>query len=84
MIIWYCVQNVFECVCLLLLGLFYFVLGNLQPALRSKMRHIQLAVIATCGVMKKYGVDAVMKPILEDIKNLVRYTLRVYLVHVFH
>ena len=75
-------QHVCEDVYSLSLGLFYFVLGNLQPALRSKMKHIQLAAIATCGVMKKYGIDVVMKPILEDIKKLVRYTY--YLTYMFH
>ena len=59
------------CVCGLDVGLFYFVLGNLPPALRSKLGHIQLVAIAKSHVVKKYGANAILKPIVEDIKKLV-------------
>lgn len=51
-------------------GLFYFVLGNLLPMFRSKLRRINLLAIAKCEHIKKYGIDVVLKPILEDIKKL--------------
>ena len=53
------------------LGLFYFILGNLLPMFRSKLRRINLAAIAKCEQIKKYGINAVLKPIMEDIKKLV-------------
>ena len=74
-----CVHKSRKCVCVFydvffcsILGLFYFVLGNLHPALRSKMKYIHLAAIAPAGLIKTYGANTIMKLIVEDIKKLVR------------
>lgn len=53
------------------IGVFYFTLGNIPPEFRSKIRQIQLAAIVKCDHIKKYGVNAVLKPILDDVKQLV-------------
>ena len=48
---------------------FHFVLANFQPALHSKMGHVQLATIANPELMKTYGADAVAEPIIKDNKT---------------
>ena len=56
---------------MLKLAVFYFTLCNLAPKLRSKVRHIQLAAIAKSEHLKKYGANAILQPIIQDIKKLV-------------
>ena len=51
--------------------MFYFVLGNVSPLFRSKIRHIQLVALAKSERLKKYGVNAILEPIVNDIKKLV-------------
>ena len=60
------------CTCDLDVDLFYFVLGNLPPALRSKLGHIKLVAITKSSVVKNYGANAILKPVVEDVKKLVR------------
>ena len=53
------------------IAVFYFVLGNLPPLFRSKVSRIQLAAIVKSELLKKYGANKILKPIIEDIKKLV-------------
>lgn len=53
-------------------AVFYFVLGNVSPLFRSKTRHIQLVALAKSEYVKKYGVNAILGPLIDDIKKLVR------------
>ncbi|KAJ8018245.1 hypothetical protein HOLleu_43866 [Holothuria leucospilota] len=48
----------------------YFVLGNLSPVYRSKLHHIQLAVLCPSLYVKKYGLHSIFTPLLEDLKIL--------------
>ena len=50
---------------------FYFVVANVHPMFRSKLKHIQLVALARSEDMKKYGANTILKPIVEDIKKLV-------------
>lgn len=52
------------------LGLFYYTLGNLDPVLRSSLKNIHLLCIAEYGLIKKYGIENVMKPIVEALLEL--------------
>ena len=47
-------------------GIWYFTLGNVPPKFRSKTKQIQLAAVVKSMYIKKYGVNAVLKPILDD------------------
>ena len=49
--------------------MFYFVIGNVVPMFRSKVRRIQLAAIAKSELLKKYGMNAILEPIVADIKS---------------
>jgi len=52
-------------------GAFYFTLGNLSPKYRSKLSSIYLLALVKSKFISEYGMDAVLKPILDDIKKLV-------------
>ena len=54
------------------LSFFYFNLGNLSPKLRSKLSGIQLLAISKHKLVGEYGMDAVLQPIIDDLKKLVR------------
>lgn len=51
-------------------GLFYYVLGNIDPALRSGLNTIQLLCIVRCIHIEKYGMDVILQPFVEDIQKL--------------
>ena len=50
--------------------MFYYTLGNLSPKYRSFLRAIQLACVAPVSVVNKYGVDAVLAPVVQQLKKL--------------
>ena len=52
------------------LGLFYYIIANLRPELRSTYRCIQLISIVMSPVLIKYGFDEVLKPFVRDVNNL--------------
>jgi len=56
-----------------ILGIFYFTLGNLRPNSRSKLSSINLLAIVKEKIVKKYGMDTILKPVVTDIKKLVSH-----------
>ena len=52
------------------IGFFYYQLANICCKHRSKLKSIHL--FATCKVdyIKKYGIDEILKPLLEELKIL--------------
>ena len=52
------------------LGLFYYVLGNIQPKYRSALKVIQLIAAVTYPLLKEYGYEHVLEPFIEDVKKL--------------
>ena len=56
--------------CLLYRQLLFFI-GNLPPKYRSKLSSIQLLAIVKTNCLSTYGMDAVLHPIVEDLKKLV-------------
>ena len=55
------------------IGVFYFVLGNLQPKYRSKLKAIQLVALCKTSYVKKYSLNQVLEPIIQDLTHLVRH-----------
>lgn len=51
-------------------GMFYYVLGNLRPELRSTQRAIQLIACVECPVLEKYGFEKVLAPFIKDVNTL--------------
>ena len=52
------------------LDIFYYTLGNLSPKVRSKHCAVRLLGIANFQVVKKYGHNAILKPIIEHVQKL--------------
>ena len=77
-------KNFLLCV---LIGAFYFTLGNLPPKYRSRLTSIHLLALVKSNFISEYGMDAVMKPFIEDLKKLVNtqfifvYCLMLIFVH---
>lgn len=53
-------------------GMFYFLLGNLHPKYRSKLKAIQLLALCKTSYLKKYSLTPLLKHIVDDLKELVR------------
>lgn len=52
------------------LGGFYMILGNIPPKYRSQLYVIQLAILCMSSLIKTECFDAVMQPLLQDLKLL--------------
>ena len=57
--------------------MFYYLLGNVQPKYRSQLKAIQLVAVANSAVVDTIGVDAVLEPLVKDIKRLEKVTDKV-------
>ena len=42
----------------------------MKPSLRSKLNNIQLLLLAKYLTVAEFGIDRILKPIIEDIKKL--------------
>jgi hypothetical protein len=51
-------------------GAFYYTLGNVGPLYRSSLKSIQLLCLCKTLYIKKYGIDAVLQPFMNDLRKL--------------
>jgi hypothetical protein len=51
-------------------GVIYLTLGNIHPKHRSTLNSIQLLAVATYPVIKQYGIDTLMEPIMNDLARI--------------
>lgn len=51
-------------------GIFYYMLGNIDPKYRSNLHVIQLLCVVTTPLLKKYGINQILEPLMTDIKEL--------------
>ena len=51
-------------------AMFYYLLGNLHPKYRSQLKAIQLVAVANSSVVDAVGIDAILKPLIDDVKKL--------------
>ncbi len=56
---------------IIIAGMFYFSLGNVQLKYRSKLSSIKLLCIVKSKHVSLYGMDRVLEPIVTDIKKMV-------------
>ena len=52
------------------LGVILFALGNIPPKYWSILRTIQLVLAATCPMIENNGLCIILKPFVDDLKNL--------------
>lgn len=57
-------------------GILYYTLGNLDPKLRSSLKSIHLLSIAKYEIICKYGIENLLKPVVDDVLKLERVRLR--------
>ena len=50
--------------------MFYYLLGNVRPKFHSQLKVIQLVAVVKASVIESNGIDAIVKPVAEDIKKL--------------
>ena len=52
-------------------GMFYYIVGNIDPRLRSRLQTIQLMAVAHTQHIDKYGINEILKKtLMEEIKKL--------------
>lgn len=61
-------------------GQFYYILGNLEPRLRSTLKGIQLIACITSPNMKKYGLKKVLMPFIDDVNKLSKVIILLVLI----
>ena len=61
--------------------MFYFSLSNLSPHLRSSLKSIYLVTVAYFTDIDKYGVDKILEPLMDDIKQLEQASSTINCVH---
>ena len=52
------------------LDMYYYTLANLSPVYRSKHSAVRLLAIANSKLVKKYGIEQIMQPIIADVLYL--------------
>ncbi|XP_051158553.1 uncharacterized protein LOC127279936 [Leptopilina boulardi] len=52
------------------LGMIYWTLGNIHPMYRSNLKFMNLAGIVKSEDIQRYGMDAILAPIVENIQGL--------------
>lgn len=52
------------------IGCVFMSLGNIRPAYRSALNSIFLVAVAKSTTIKENGIDAILKPFIEDLKTL--------------
>lgn len=52
------------------LGCLFFILVNSHPALRSTLKAMFLVAVADVPTIEAHGIDFILKPFVEDIKEL--------------
>ena len=50
--------------------MFYYTLTNIEPKLRSTLQTIMLLAVAESQCITKYGIDIILEPFVEDMKQL--------------
>lgn len=51
-------------------GLFYYQLANIDPVYRGKLKSIHLFAICKKQYIKEFGLNEILKPLVEDLKEL--------------
>ncbi len=51
-------------------GMFYYVVGNMRPELRSTQRATQLIACVTTPILDKYGFRPILEPFIQDVNTL--------------
>lgn len=53
------------------------MLGNLDPAVRSRLEAINLVALFKSELLKNYSLDDILKPFVKDLSKL--YSVSIYM-----
>ena len=53
------------------------MLGNISPEYRSSTTTIQLLAVVKHSVLKRYGIDKVLEPFMDDIHSLEQVSISI-------
>ena len=59
----------------------YFSLGNIDPALRSRLDCINLVALFQADLLERYSIDAVLEPFISDLKKLSAVSILHLVIH---
>lgn len=51
-------------------GMFYYMVGNIDARLRSRLHTIQLMAVARTQHIDRYGINEILKLLMEEIRKL--------------
>lgn len=51
-------------------AMFYYLLDNIRPRYHSQLKAIQLAAVVNTSIIDSNGIDAILAPLVDDIKKL--------------
>ena len=69
---------------ILIIGIFYYTLGNFRPELRSTQRAIQLISCISSENISRYGLDKALEPFISDANELCEVNFELYEMAVFN
>ena len=50
--------------------MFYYILGNIRPELRSTYKAIQLIACVSSKNIRNYGFNAILSPFIDEVNRL--------------
>ena len=53
-----------------IIGAIYFMLGNLDPALRSRLEAVYLVCLFKSNLLENYSINDILRSFIEDLKKL--------------
>lgn len=53
------------------------MLGNLDPALRSRLEAINLVALFNSNLLSDYSLDDILRPFIDDLKELNTVSLHI-------
>lgn len=71
---WLCSYN--RC---LIIGVFYYTLGNIRPQYRSLLKCIQLVCIVNVNTLQEVGINTILSPFMKDIELLEQVRMIIWL-----
>ena len=52
------------------LAAFYFIISNIRPKYRSKLKHIYLSILCKYSLIKKYTYNKILEPLIKEFNIL--------------
>lgn len=48
----------------------YYTIGNMGPRYCSQLKHIHVALLVRYSLVKQFGLDQILKPLIDDLKKI--------------